>query len=45
MLKKFIKEIHVEVNRDGICSKNCQMADETFKNMLTPEMICRFESA
>ena len=45
MLKKFIKEIQVEVNRDQVCSSTKQLSDETIKNLITPEMICRYESA
>ena len=45
MLKKFIKEFSVEVNRDQICSCTKQLSDETFKNLITPEKICQYESA
>jgi hypothetical protein len=45
MLKKFIKEISVEVNRDQVCSSTRQLSDETIKNLITPEMICQYESA
>lgn len=45
MLKKFIREIQVEVNRDQICSSTKQLSEETIKNLITPEMICRYESA
>jgi len=45
MLKKFIKEISVEVNRDQVCSSTKQLGEETINNLITPEMICQFESA
>ena len=45
MLKKFMKDISVEVNRDQICSSTGQLSEETKKNLITPEMICQYESA
>ena len=45
MLKKFIKDIDVEVDRDQICKSNKQLSDETKANLIKPEEICQYESA
>jgi hypothetical protein len=45
MLKKFIKDISVEVNRDQVCSSTSQLSDETKANLIRPEEICQYESA
>lgn len=45
MLKKFIKEIQVEVTREQKCRSTEKLSDETIKNLITPEMICQYESA
>jgi hypothetical protein len=44
-LKKFFKEIHVEVGRDQKCSITKPLSHETKINLISPEMICQYESA
>ena len=44
MLKKFIREISVEVNREQICSSTKQLSEVTIRNLISPEMICQYES-
>lgn len=45
MLKKFIKEINVTVDKDQNCESSQQISDEYIKQLITPEMVCQFESA
>jgi hypothetical protein len=45
VLKKGLKEIEVEIDRNGICSFNESFEEEKFKDRMTPEMICQYESA
>ena len=50
MIKKFIKEISVEVDKQGWCTYNDregqkQLTDVPVSNLITPEKACRYESA
>jgi hypothetical protein len=45
ILKKIIKEINVEVDRFQMCSLAQEYNDEQFKQLITPENICQYESA
>ena len=45
ILKKIIKDINVEVDRNQICSLAQEYKDEQFKSLITPENICQYESA
>lgn len=45
ILKKGLKEIEVEIDRNGICQFNDNFDEEKFKDRMTPEMICQYESA
>lgn len=45
ILKKGLKEIEVEIDRNGICQFNENFEEEKFKDRMTPEMICQYESA
>jgi len=44
-LKKFIKEIDVVVDKDVIKLNTKGESEESIKNLVTPEMICQYESA
>ena len=45
ILKKGLKEIEVEQDRNGLCKLNANFAMERHEDRMTPEMICQFESA
>jgi len=45
ILKKGLKEIEVEVDRNGQCTFNVNFDEEKYKDRMTPEMICQYESA
>jgi hypothetical protein len=45
ILKKGLKEIEVEIDRNGLCQFNENFEEEKFKDRMTPEMICQYESA
>jgi hypothetical protein len=40
ILKKGLKEIEVEIDRNGLCQFNENFEEEKFKDRMTPEMIC-----
>ena len=40
ILKKIIKDINVEVDRNQTCSLAQEYKDEQFKSLITPENIC-----
>lgn len=43
--KKNLREIEVEIDRNGECKFNANFDEEKFKDRMTPEMICQYESA
>lgn len=45
ILKKIIKEIHVEVDRNQTCALAQEYKDEQFRQLVTPENVCQYESA
>lgn len=45
ILKKGLKEIDVEIDRNGECRFAANFDEEKHKDRMTPEMICQFESA
>ena len=46
ILKNGMKETEIEIDRNGICNFNqSKYVPERFKDRMTPEMICQFESA
>jgi len=45
ILKKGLKEIEVEQDRNGFCRLNANFEMERHKDRMTPEMICQYESA
>lgn len=45
ILKKIIKEINVEVDRNQSCFLPQECKDEQFRQLITPENICQYESA
>jgi len=45
VLKKITKEINLEVDRSQNCFLTEPYSEEQFKNLITPENICQYESA
>lgn len=45
ILKKIIKEINVEVDRNQMCYYNQEFNDQQFNSLITPENLCQYESA
>ena len=46
ILKNGMKETEIEIDRNGVCNFNqSKYVPERFKDRMTPEMICQFESA
>lgn len=45
ILKNGLKEIEVEIDRNGECKFTRNFEEERFKDRMTPEMICQYESA
>jgi hypothetical protein len=45
ILKKGLKEIEVEIDRNGECKFTDKFDAEKFQDRMTPEMICYYESA